>query len=150
LIGVGPDNFGDYAAEYADPVGGSVDIVGGKAHNLYLGLLAETGLLGFTTFAAAIGSTLAGLWSIRRRYGAGGSEFADFANALILALFAYALTALFLHLSYQRYFWFLVALAGALIASVRESEQLADRSRSTYPWSPIQRPLAANPPQADL
>jgi hypothetical protein len=40
---------------------------------------------------------------------------AHIATAILLGIFGYFGTAMFLHLSYQRYYWFLMALAGAAI-----------------------------------
>jgi putative inorganic carbon (HCO3(-)) transporter len=121
LLGVGPGNFGAYSNEYAQPVGESVDIVGSKAHNLVLGLLAETGVLGLLTFCGAVAATLLNVCRVRRG-AAEGSELLNMANSLLLALAAYGFSGIFLHLSYQRYFWFLMALAGTLPLIVREHE----------------------------
>jgi O-antigen ligase len=121
LLGVGPGNFGAYSNQYAEPVGVSVDIVGSKAHNLVLGLVAETGMLGLLTFCGAVGATLLSVWRVRRQALA-GSEMLGLANGLLLALAAYGFSGIFLHLSYQRYFWFLMALAGTLSIIVREQQ----------------------------
>mgnify|MGYP006176969325 CR=1 FL=1 len=40
-------------------------------------------------------------------------ELADLATGFILALGAYLGTGVFLHLSYERYYWILIALAAA-------------------------------------
>ena len=40
---------------------------------------------------------------------------ASLTQALLLALLAYLATGLFLQLAYQRYFWFIVALANAAV-----------------------------------
>ena len=122
LIGVGPGNFGAYSNQYAEPVGESVDIVGSKAHNLVLGLVAETGVLGLLTFVGAVTATLLNVWRVRRR-APEGSELLSLANGLFLALAAYGFSGIFLHLSYQRYFWILMALAGTLPIMVREQER---------------------------
>ncbi|RIK37844.1 MAG: hypothetical protein DCC58_17460 [Chloroflexi bacterium] len=151
VIGVGPDNYGEYSAEYADPVGSSVNIVGNKAHNLYLGLLSETGALGFLAFSAAVGVIASGLLRVRRTFADSDQELVDLANAFLLSMFAYALTAMFLHLSYQRYFWFLLALAGALLAIVREAVREQEIRRDPLPWAtetapPLNQPMLPTPP----
>jgi len=49
------------------------------------------------------------------------------ASSLFFGLFAYLACALFLHLSYQRYFWALLGLASAAIWTLRREaeDQLA-------------------------
>jgi O-antigen ligase len=145
LLGVGPGNFGAYSNQYAEPVGVSVDIVGSKAHNLVLGLVAETGVLGLLTFCGAVGATLLNVWRVRRLARA-GSELLNLANALFLALAAYGFSGIFLHLSYQRYFWFLLALAGTLPIIVREQlRATADVVETVAASSASPLPAASTP-----
>jgi hypothetical protein len=53
------------------------------------------------------------LWSGRRRWLQSHPENAYWATGFFLCLCAYAISAVFAHLSYQRYFWVLVALSSA-------------------------------------
>jgi hypothetical protein len=55
------------------------------------------------------------LWQTRRRFMQTRPDIVHLATALLLGIFGYFGTALFLHLSYQRYYWFLMALAAAAI-----------------------------------
>lgn len=90
-----------------------------RAHILYFELAAETGFLGFTAFMLIVLVLLLQLWRARRRWAHVRPEFADLATAFWLSIVAYLGTALFLHLSYQRYYWFLIALAAAALQVMR-------------------------------
>jgi hypothetical protein len=52
-----------------------------------------------------------------------GSEYADAAMGFFLCLLAYLISAIFVHLSYQRYFWLLMALCSATIRILGRIEQ---------------------------
>ena len=82
---------------------------------MYLEIAAESGLLGLSVFLTIIAWLLRSLWRARHRLVAVDAQDADLAAALWLGLLAYLCTGVFLHLSYQRYYWFLVALAGAAV-----------------------------------
>jgi putative inorganic carbon (hco3(-)) transporter len=84
-----------------------------RAHSLYLELAAETGVLGLTVFIMAMAATLKRLWRLRSYWSLRSTPHADMATALFLALVTYLVSGTIQHLAYQRYFWFLVALAGA-------------------------------------
>jgi O-antigen ligase len=86
-----------------------------RGHNLYFETLAETGILGLASFLAIIVAIMHGLWRIWKRLQQEGSELADTAIAFFLCLVAYLISAVFAHLSYQRYFWLLMALSSAAI-----------------------------------
>jgi hypothetical protein len=51
------------------------------------------------------------------------SEFADTAMAFFLSFLAYLITSIFVHLSYQRYLWLLLALCSATIHILRRVGQ---------------------------
>jgi O-antigen ligase len=115
VIGVGvglfPSYFQDEArAQGADRIVG----VDREAHSLYLGLAAETGLLGLASFTAFIGSLLASLARVRRRLRTTHPDAAALATGFALSIIAYLATGLFLHFAYIRYFWLLAGLAAAM------------------------------------
>jgi len=113
LIGVGPGGYPRSYREYAEQIGIRVQLADRQPHNLYLGLAAETGLLGLACFLGVVGVTLATLWRARRRMLLVDPARAAMLSGFILSVVAYLTTAVFLHLSFQRYFWLLMALAGA-------------------------------------
>jgi O-antigen ligase len=118
LVGVGPGHFSTYySMDYmADPEIAFRRINRPRhAHSLYLELAAETGLLGLTAFAAVVGVVLWRLTSVRRRLLAARPELAPWAAGFWVAIIAYLAAGFFLQLSFQRYFWLFLALAGATV-----------------------------------
>lgn len=114
VIGVGRGLFPVYYGDYADEVGlASESSEARQAHNLYAGILAETGLLGFVAFMGVFAATLIDLDRVRRRWRIRAHEYADMAAAFSLAVVSYLTTGMFLHLAYERYLWIILALAGA-------------------------------------
>jgi hypothetical protein len=111
LFGVGPSMFRFYYDTYTDGVG--LRAKGGErvAHNLYLELAADTGLLGLGSFLAAVGVTLASLARTRKRCLAQHPELAWLATGFLLAIVSYLATGLFLSPAFVRYFWLMMALA---------------------------------------
>jgi O-antigen ligase len=146
-FGVGPGMYPQYYEDYQDRVGDYSDVIDinqkyttRQAHNLYLGVLAETGIIGFVCLMGAIGVTLLELWRARRRcLRDGRMDIALLPTAVILALAAYLITALFLHLAYERYFFLLLAL-GAAAAAVTLRD-LAE-SQEESPAAPRPAPAA--------
>jgi len=124
VLGVGPGHFAEY---YSIPYGNRVGLIEQlkkyRGHNLYLETLAETGILGLVSFLSVILAIMWGLWRIWRRLQQKGSEFADTAMAFSLCLVAYLISAIFAHLSYQRYFWLLMALCSATMHILGKLEQ---------------------------
>jgi O-antigen ligase len=116
LIGVGPGQFKQYSVDYGkDDALRRIDS-GRRAHSLYLEFAAENGAIGLTLLLGAIASTLADLAAARRALLArgGASELVGLTTACVLALVAYLSTGVFLHLSYMRYFYLVLALGGAV------------------------------------
>ncbi|MGB3713948.1 MAG: hypothetical protein WA996_05905, partial [Candidatus Promineifilaceae bacterium] len=77
--------------------------------------LADTGVVGFAAFLAILLITMLQLWQVRRRWKMSRTDISLSAAAFFLAIIAYLSTAVFLHLSYVRYYWLILALAGAAI-----------------------------------
>jgi putative inorganic carbon (hco3(-)) transporter len=110
LIGVGPGVFPTYYREYIEDIGGRFTGDTREAHNLYLGVAAETGLIGALAFLAMLLVTLRRLFVVRR---GASPPMGEMATALIISMLLFLSTSVFLHLAYERYFWFLLALEGA-------------------------------------
>lgn len=64
-----------------------------------------------------------GLWKERRRLMDEDAELAYAATAFFVALSAYAVSAVFAHLSYPRYFWLLLAVSSAAVRVVHSESQ---------------------------
>ena len=113
LMGVGPGMFDHYSSEYGNE-GGLRALEGDRqAHCLYLELSAEHGLPGLICFMAMTGMTLVNLTRMRRLWRSRDRRMEYMATGYILALASYLTTGLFLHFSYIRYFWLVLALADA-------------------------------------
>ena len=151
LLGVGPGAFPSVYMHYAGLVGGHEHLQERESHDLYLGVAAELGLLGLGTLLAMLGSLGLGLWRARAfdanappdpRQVAGpdtGSVVGQAArteersrfvlavlcSGLFASLVTYLVTGVFLHLSYQRYFWFFLALCAAA-CTLAETQQRAE------------------------
>jgi putative inorganic carbon (HCO3(-)) transporter len=120
ILGVGPGQyFRQYSQEYANALNLRFLDTNRRAHNLYLEIAADTGAIGLLAFLAIVVATLTGLWRVnviwRRRH----PPHARLALAMLLAVFAYMASGVFLQLAYQRYFYFLLALANAGIWILR-------------------------------
>ena len=127
LIGVGPGVFPFYYQQYVQRLGleaHTKDKVGANkgetptrvAHNIFLSVAAELGLAGLAVFLALIGTVMFRLGRIRRRLIGTDPRLAWLAAALLLAVAGYLTAGLFLTLAFERYFWTLIALAGAVVA----------------------------------
>jgi len=116
LLGVGPGHFSPYYSNsYGNRLGLVEQIKNYRGHNLYLETLAETGVVGFGCFLAILAAIAHGLWKERSRWVQCNRQLALLPSAFLVSLAAYAVSAIFDHLSYQRYFWLLLALASAAI-----------------------------------
>jgi putative inorganic carbon (HCO3(-)) transporter len=129
IIGVGPGQFSPfYIEEYSrNPDIKFREVLGPRrAHTLYLEIAAETGVLGLIVFLAIVGFTLAHLYQRRRQWADWDPERSELATAFALSLSAYLVTAVFLHMAFQQYFWLLLACCGTAVHVLRPP---ADRVR---------------------
>jgi putative inorganic carbon (HCO3(-)) transporter len=81
-----------------------------EAHNLFLGIAAETGALGLICFLLIVGLTLYRLNTTRREVLDERPDLANTVTGWLLAIVAYLATGMFLHFAYVRYFWLILAL----------------------------------------
>ncbi len=114
VLGVGPGMFNLYSRDYG--IDGGLRAIEGtrEAHSLYLELAAEHGLVGLGCFLALVGVSLINLGRVRRYWQVRDPRLALLATGYTLAVAAYLSTGLFLHFSYARYFWLILALADAV------------------------------------
>jgi O-antigen ligase len=125
LIGVGPDMFNIYYEEYAEDVGLLVrNDAFREAHNLYLGIGAELGIPGLVVFMIVLLITMRMLLQARRASIDRRPDLERLATPFLLSLMTYAVTGLFLHLSFARFFWLMLAVAtAAAVITLREVGQ---------------------------
>lgn len=118
FVGVGPGQFAPYyvQAYSQDPDIQFRDIrEARRAHTLYFELAAENGALGLGVFMAIVLFLAHRLWRARQALIARAPPLADLATACLLSILAYLWTAVFLHMSYQRYYWLLLAISTAAL-----------------------------------
>ena len=124
LLGVGPGQFPTYYGRYANEIGLEVQATNRQAHTLYFGIGAELGVGGLIAFLAALGMTIRELFRSRKLPNA-PPELVATCIGLILALAAFMLTGLFLHLAFARYLWTIVAIAAAAAVITRDAARRA-------------------------
>jgi O-antigen ligase len=154
VLGVGPGQYTPYySLDYMDnPDAMRAMDKTRRSHCLYAELAAETGTIGLILFLGLVAGTLSRLWNVRRRLLRTDRELADLATAFWFGILAYLGTAVFLQLSYQRYLWMFLALAGAAvqILGARAWELEAERkpkgsTGAPKPGADPQRPPAVLP-----
>jgi hypothetical protein len=122
LLGVGPGQTNQYTSQYGNEIGTHYRAIDQtrRAHNMFLEELADTGLLGFILFMSIAlipmyqALKIRQYWNRERR-----PDIGYMAAGFSLAILAYMATAMFLHLSYVRYYWFLLAFAAAFVQVYR-------------------------------
>lgn len=115
VIGVGPGTFPLYYQQYSELVGLRTLNEDRQAHNLYLSIAAETGIAGLACFLFILYVMLRSLARVRKRWMNDDPELANMATAYLLSIVTYLTTGLFLHFAFIRYFWLIIALAGAVL-----------------------------------
>ncbi|MBI5828030.1 MAG: hypothetical protein HZB20_00465, partial [Chloroflexi bacterium] len=102
-----------------------------EAHNLYLEVAAETGLLGLSMFGILLWVMFTGILRARNLLVAAKlTRYLDMISAYTFSLVGYLTASLFIHAAYPRYLWLLVGIALA-IPRVAQHE-LAEHLRSRH------------------
>jgi O-antigen ligase len=146
VVGVGP---GGFFRRYSQEEANKLDLrflgKNRRAHNMYLEIAADTGIVGLVALVAIVAATMLQLWRASRFWAAAGrDDLYSLGQGLFMALLAYMAAAVFLQLSYQRYFWFLVALGNATAWMLRRE---AARATPPRPRPTLVRPAPpAGPP----
>ena len=113
--GVGLKNSPVYYLEYSRRLGLDPRLEQRDAHNLYLEVAAETGLVGLAAFGLVVWSAWRSLWSSGKRLrSAGKTELAGMVISLGIGFGGYLAAGIFIHNAFPRFFWLLVGLALAL------------------------------------
>lgn len=129
VVGVGTGLFPTYFQVQARTQGASRIVgVNREAHDLYLGLAAETGALGLGSFCGFAIATVRACGTVRRRPLGGREDVAALVTGFALSVVAYLATGLFLHFAYIRYFWLFAALAAAAAIVGREPAAAGGRA----------------------
>ena len=129
ILGVGPGMARFYYPRYAEIAGGYARKKSRASHSMLLGLAAEHGIPGLLVFAMIVLVTLRDLRRAQRRWQERRADLSHLATGLMVSLILYLTVGLFLHAAYIRYFWVLMALAGAAgwILALEDREDDAPR-----------------------
>ena len=133
FFGVGPGNYSRHYLEYSQQIGLDTRLANREPHNLYLGTLAETGIVGASVFFAVLWLALRGAWRGRRWL---RGHDALLAEGIFVALASFLVAGLFLHTTYPRYTWILIGfgfVAGQLALNEAGARGLATRHAGRGP-----------------
>jgi putative inorganic carbon (HCO3(-)) transporter len=137
VIGVGPGQYVTFHSQYYQslPEISIRDLTEPRrAHNLYLEFAAETGTIGIIVFMAIPLLLLRDLELLRRAASTFSPTRARLAAGFSLVILSYLGTGVFLHLAYERYYWFMIGLTAAAVGILREElAWIAD----TEPLEPV-------------
>ena len=123
IFGVGVGNFNTLYDYYARQLGLGQNVETESAHNLYLQIAAERGIVGFLCFAAIIYFTFQALNRARSRFlDLKLNELANLSAAMSTSLVGYLVAAFFLHDAFLRYFWLLIGISWAFLQVSRSKE----------------------------
>ena len=145
VIGVGPGMFPAYYEAYANTVGILVrNDIERQAHNLYLGFGAELGVPGLIVFLLIAYSVVRMLLAARRASIVKRPDLERLTTPFLLALMTYYVTGMFLHLSFARFYWLMLAVAtAAAVVTLREMASADEPAETETRQSP--RPRAQRP-----
>jgi len=123
FIGVGPGMFKYYYPEYIDRVALAGNHTGTReAHDIFLGIAADHGLIGLSLFLFMVIGSLRNLEKVRKRTMQTHPDISNMAAAFFMAIISYLAAGVFLTLAFERYFWLILGLADALFVIVMRSE----------------------------
>ncbi|HWR36965.1 MAG TPA: O-antigen ligase family protein [Clostridia bacterium] len=126
LLGVGRGIYADYYATHAVNQLGYRQVRDYPSHNLYLNMAAESGILGLGLFMAIIILIAMQLRRLAKLRAPTDTEMSDLATCFLLAIGAYLLSGMFIHLAYERYFWLQLALSSVAIRVIAEEMPFAE------------------------
>ncbi len=127
LLGVGWNSYAYLFPFYSKDTGLANTATQREAHNLYLEVAAETGVVGLVAFGLILFSSLRVVARARRQFlQAKMTEYAGLTTAFGVGFLGYLVAAIFIHGAFLRYFHVLLGLAWALYLVAQNT--LAERS----------------------
>jgi O-antigen ligase len=141
FLGVGVGNYQDQYWDFAPKLGleaGTLSTSGAsntrEPHNLYVELLATTGIFGFMFFflfyyilLKALSTTRSKLWASDRY-----KDRSSWIASITIALISFLFTGLFLHGAFYRYLWMFIAIAMAgyhLYGDTKSNSYITEETR---------------------
>ncbi len=147
IVGVGAGNFANTSVHYLLEPGAILrdDYIVDTpkvAHNMYLEIIAELGLVGFALFMAVLGYSLyCALAAVRRFVATGDRQMEIVSRALFIALIGLLVSDFFGSRQFSKQLWLLMSITPALLAISRiemEDQEAAEaeEAEQRYELSP--------------
>lgn len=114
LLGVGAGNFSAHYLRFVNPIIPEPR----RAHNTYLEVAAEYGIIGFAVFIWLIVNTWRSFQKARA-LAPEGTWLAEAPRFLLLGYLGYLIASIFIVTTFEKYFWFLLALGPALYSVIK-------------------------------
>lgn len=115
LFGVGLSSYKYLFPEYSKRLGLARVATEREAHNLFLEVAAETGIIGFSIFILILIISLQTMFRARSLFlRADLNDYAGMVTGLLSGFIAYFVAALFIHNAFPRYFYLLIGIALSL------------------------------------
>ncbi len=112
LLGVGVGNYPPLYQKYAQKLGMEFRSEIRQAHDLYLEVASETGLLGLFSFLLMLWGISKSIWDAQRSLAKKGlTSLSHMVAAYGFGFLGYLVAALFIHNAYPRIFWVIVGVA---------------------------------------
>jgi putative inorganic carbon (HCO3(-)) transporter len=128
VLGVGLGNYPFLYQKYARFFGLELRSEVRQAHDLYLEVVSETGLLGFFSFGLLLWGMFSSIWraqqSLERK---GLTSISNMVAAYAFGLLGFLIAAFFLHAVYFRNFWVLAGIALAIPRMAEVEIESADK-----------------------
>lgn len=128
VLGVGWSNYNGNYLDYSSRIGLDGRRVDRSAHNLYLEIAAELGIVGLTMFLVMIYIMFRTMIRARQQLlDLGQQDYAHLITGLAIGMAGFMLVATFVHDSYPRFFWLLfgLAMSTAIVAQNERKRLLA-------------------------
>ncbi len=137
LVGVGLDGFKAESGRYARQPGSLEfsELIAERphvAHNTFLQVLAETGLVGFFLYAGVVIACIGGAWRAAWRFESSGEAgMAALSRAVVAAAVSFLTAAFFISAATDRRLWILLAMGPALLMAARRADPGRGGGRQT-------------------
>jgi O-antigen ligase len=129
IVGIGLSNSSIRYPEFSKEIGLAPSGSNRTLHNLYLEVLAETGIVGFSVFLTLIWYAFRCVAKARMKFlEVAQPEYAHLATGLAVGFISYLVAAFFIHAAFPRYFYLLLGIMYALPAV---AEQVRSEAAAT-------------------
>jgi putative inorganic carbon (HCO3(-)) transporter len=115
ILGVGPGQTRLFIQAASKDIGYRALAPQRRAHDLYLEVMSDNGIVGLVSYLSIVWVTMYQLWRVARRFKNTRPDIFYTVTGLLVAVITFQVNGVFLHLSYLRYYWFLMALAEASV-----------------------------------